>query len=122
MADVNRYKLYSNVNGAYSDKNFSAISFNANVMNNILHGLNFKALNNYDIFTMEEKSSTNHNLSVETGSMVQISKDGKVAIDDYDGYVHIYSDYSLKNKIVQLKAGKYPFKFIGNSKILIEEI
>ncbi len=120
-ADINRYEYYSHVSGAYKDKAFSAISFSANLSNNMLHGLNFNSLNNYDISTMKEISSTSHLLSLDTGCKIQVAKDGKVAISDTYGFVHIYKDYLMRNEITQFNPGSYPFKFIGNNKFLVED-
>jgi hypothetical protein len=120
-ADVNRYEYYSNVSGAYKDKSFEAISFGANVSGYMMHALNFKTLNNYNLYTMEGTSTTNHLLSLDTGCEVQISKDGKIAIVNSYGFVHVYSDYTMKKEINQFEVGHYPFKVIGNSGILIEK-
>ena len=120
-ADISLYDHYSYAYGSHSDKNFRAISFSVNHMNRMLHALNFNYLDNYDISTMVKTSSINHNLTLDTGCKVQASNDGRIAIEDQNGFVHVYSDYSLKNKVTKIEAGSYPFRIINNDKLLIEE-
>lgn len=120
-ADIDRYEFYSNVYGVFHDKIFSSISYNENLKDNLMHGLNFNTLNNFDISTMKEVSVSNHNLNLHTGCKLQISEDGRFAISDSQDYVHIFSDYSLKNEITNLKAENYSFQLINDDKILIEE-
>lgn len=121
-ARINGYEDYSFVSGGYRDKNFRAISSNVNLTNNKLHALNFDSFDSYDISTMKETSSTNHNLTLHTGCIVKVSKNGIVAMNDMFGFVHVYSDYTLKNKMTKMEIGSYPFQFVGSDKLLIEEI
>lgn len=122
-ADINHYKEYSYVRSGYKDKMFnSAIDISYNLKGDKLHCLDFTYLNNYDSSTMEEVSTSKHNLTLHTGCKVKVSKEGIVAISDNENYIHIYSDYTLNQKITTLKAINHEFQFVGNDKLLLQEM
>lgn len=122
-ANIDQYDSYSSIHGGYSDKQLSAISFKEDTVNNILYGLTFTSFDGYEMPSMKKISSVNHNLVPYSRCQVQATKDGRVAINDTEDFVHIYSDHSLKNKITMLKADdySYSFYFAGNNSLLIEE-
>lgn len=120
-ADIDQYAYYSCINVWYSDKQFSAISFECDPVNNMLHGLTFTSLNSYDLSSMEKAGSSKHNLTLHTGCKLQVTNQGMIAISDVENNVHIYSDYSLKNEIIVLNSGIYPFHLVSGNKLLIEE-
>ena len=120
-ADINRYGQYVRVDGRYSDKSFEGFSYCANVTHNMFYALDFNKLRNYQLSTMKETSWMNHDLTLDTGCEIQVSTDGKIAIIDTNGAVHVYSNHYFSYEINQFRAGNYPFKIIGNNKILVEE-
>ena len=120
-ADIKNYKQYSSVAGNNSDKRFSALSFDYNFKEKKVHGLNFNALNSYDLQKDQVMSPIVHNLFLHTGCRVKVSKDGVLAIEDIEGFLNIYSDYSLQNKIAKTEGGIHPFYFMDNNKLLIED-
>lgn len=120
-ADINQYKKYTRVDGSYRDNSFEAISFCANPHMNILYALNFKKMDKYQLSSMIYAGSLNHNLTLDTGSKIQVSSDGKIAIDDLPGIVHIYANSTFDKKINEFRIGLHPFKLLNNNQLLIEE-
>lgn len=120
-ADIKRYREYSEVPGSYIDKEFYTIDFVGDVLNRKIYALESDSLKSFDINSMKKTSSTKLGITIDTGSKVQISTEGTVAIDDTYSFIHIYSDHSLTNQITTLEAGSYPYHLVSNNKILIEE-
>ena len=121
-ADIKRYKEYSYVRSEYKDKMLnSTIDISYNLKSNKLHGLDFTYLNNYNSSTLEKISSSKHNLQLHSGNYVKVSKDGIFAIIGIDNTIHVYSDYTLNQKITTLKAVNHGFQFVGNDKLLLQE-
>lgn len=120
-ADIKNYKQFSSVAGINRDNRFSALSFDYNFKEKKIHGLNFDLLNSYDLQNDQVMSPVVHNLFLHTGCRVKVSKDGVIAIEDIEGFLNIYADYSLQNKIAKTEGGIHPFYFIDNNKLLIED-
>lgn len=120
-ADVNRYEYYSHVYASYSDKRFGGINFSGDIQNKQIHLLDFDSLSSFDISSMQKTGAAKHNLRLHTGCVAEVSADGKIAINDADGFIHIYSNFSLTNKITKMEAGNYPFHLTDNNRILIED-
>lgn len=70
---------------------------------------------------MRKTGSAKHNLRLHTGCMVQVAEDGRVAINDADGLVHIYSNSSLTNELARLNVENYPFHLMNKGRVLVEE-
>lgn len=122
-ADINRYEEYSFVRSGYKDKkNNAEINLSYNLKSHKLHGLGFTYLNSYDISTMKEVSTSKHNLQLHSGNIVKVSKEGIVAIIAIDNTIHVYSDYTLNQKIATLRATNNLFHFVGNDKLLLQEV
>ena len=98
-ADINHYERYSSVRGGYTDKSFEGFSHCANVTHNMFYALDFKLLWNYQLSTMIQGSWMNHDLTLDTGCEIQVSTDGKIAIIDTNGSVHVYSNHYFSYEI-----------------------
>lgn len=120
-ADVNRYEQYSHVYASYNDKRFGEIHFSGDVLNKQILLLDFDSLSSFDISSMRKTGSAKHNLRLHTGCMVQVAEDGRVAINDADGLVHIYSNSSLTNELARLNVENYPFHLMNKGRVLVEE-
>lgn len=120
-ADINRYDHYSYTYASYSDERFGGIFFSGDTKNKQICALEFDYLNCFDISSMQKIGSVKHNLRLHTGCRVQVSADGKIAINDADNFIHIYSNSSLTNKVACLDVGGYPFYLMSNNKVFVAE-
>lgn len=118
-ANVNEYASYPYIYGSFSDKKLPYIAINTNKNNKLIHTLNFNSVDTYDISTMEKVFSAKQNKSINTGSKLYTSEDGKIAYDDDN--INIFSSYKLENEVSTFKYYYYPYNFIGNDKIMLTE-
>lgn len=120
-ANEAQYKEYSYVYGYFKDKNLnSAIIVGPDLANKLLLSLNFDYLVRYDISKLEELGSAKHNLNLHTGCVVKSSNKGRIAIDDINGFVHIYSNNTLVNQLAVINSYGYSFYLTDTDRLLVE--
>lgn len=120
-ADIENYKQYPHVSGEYSDRKFESIHFQGDPINKMCHKLTETTIESYDLPTMKKISSTKHNLNISSKSEIQITKDGIFAINTSEGFVHLYSDYTLSHQINKLNTGYHSPWIVSDGMILIGE-
>lgn len=119
-ADVEQHHSYSFVSGYCFDKQLREIDIHEDFPNKQLYGLTFTNLDSYDLTSMKKSRSVKHGLNLDTGCKVQVNKEGKIAITA-DNSIHIYTGYTLANKISTIKDVFNRFRFVSDNKLLIKE-
>lgn len=115
-ADTNNYESYPSIIASFSDKKLSYVDITANKSEGLIHTLNFNSVDTYDVNTMKKVFSAKQSKSINTGSKIHTSEDGKIAYGDRD--VYIFSDYKPEYELSAFSSYNDSYNFIGNDKVI----
>jgi hypothetical protein len=94
------YEKYSYVSGTYSDARLSyGITFEPDIYRNRFLALSFDKVTIYNTTDMSLAGATAHHLDLSTGSELKVDKNGRIAISEGYGKIHVFNDLSLSNKL-----------------------